>query len=113
MAHLLQDEIRQLEEQLATHSIRASAEALDRLIADEFVEFGSSGRVYTKSEVVALILAAPSTTTTLIDFRVSGVTTDVALATFRTERSLRSSLWRREGQAWRIVFHQGTVLAET
>ena len=113
MAHPLQDEIRQLEEQLATHSIRASAEALDRLIADEFVEFGSSGRVYTKPEVVALILAAPSTTTTLIDFRVSAVTTDVALATFRTERSLRSSLWRREGQAWRIVFHQGTVIAET
>lgn len=114
MAHEFQDEIQELEEQLATHSIRASAEALDQLIADEFLEFGSSGRVYTKADVIALILAAPSTATTLIEFRVSAVTADVALATYRTERSLRSSLWRREGRAWRIVFHQGTpIVAET
>ena len=105
---MLQDEIRELEEQLGMASIRASADALDRLVSDEFVEFGGSGRVYTKPDVIALMLAKPSVTISLIDFRVLAVTADVALATYRTEKSLRASLWRREAGAWRIVFHQGT-----
>jgi hypothetical protein len=105
---MLEDEMRELEEQLATPSVRSSVDALDRLISDQFVEFGSSGRVYSKSDVIALLLAAPSVTTSVTDFRVLALTADVVLATYRTERSVRSSLWRREGQAWRIVFHQGT-----
>jgi hypothetical protein len=108
---MLQDEIRALEEQLVMPSVRASADALDRLISDEFVEFGSSGRVYTKPDIIAQMLEQPNVTINLTEFRVLAVTTDVALATYRTERSLRSSLWRREGQAWRIVFHQGTTTA--
>jgi hypothetical protein len=48
---MLQDEILQLEEQLVAPAVRASADALDRLVSDEFVEFGSSGRVYTKHDV--------------------------------------------------------------
>lgn len=105
---MLEDEIRELEEQLLTPTIRASADALDRLVSDQFVEFGSTGRVYKKPDVIALMLASPNITASLIDFRVLAVTVDVALATYRTERSVRSSLWRREGRAWRIVFHQGT-----
>jgi|SRR6185503_6573758 len=107
---MLQDEIRELEEKLTTQAVRTSADVLDRLVSDEFVEFGSSGRVYTKRDVIAQMLAAPSTTFRVDDFRVLALTPDVALATYRTGRSLRSSLWRREGQAWRIVFHQGTPI---
>jgi len=111
---MLQDEIRELEEKLTTQAVRTSADVLDRLVSDEFVEFGSSGRVYTKRDVIAQMLAAPSTTLRVADFRVLALTPDVALATYRTGRSLRSSLWRREGQAWRIVFHQGTpIITET
>lgn len=111
---MLQDEIRELEEQLVTSAVRASADALDRLVSDEFVEFGSSGRVYTKHDVIAQMLAEPSITVRVADFHVLAVTPDVALATYRTGRSVRSSLWRREGEAWRIVFHQGTpIITET
>jgi hypothetical protein len=114
VARMLQDEIRELEERLTTASVRASAEALDRLVSDQFVEFGSSGRVYTKPEVIAQMLAAPSITLSVEDFRALEVAPDVALATYRTGRSLRSSLWRREGEVWRIVFHQGTpIITET
>jgi len=107
---MLQDEIRELEEQLATPSTRSATDALDRLVSDQFVEFGSSGRVYTKPDVIALMLADPSATVSVTDFRVLAVAPDVALATYRTGGSLRSSLWRREGEAWRIVFHQGTPI---
>ena len=105
---MLQEEILQLEEQLVAPAVRSSADALDRLVSDEFIEFGSSGRVYTKHEVISQMLAAPNITISVSEFRVIAVSADVALATYRTERSLRSSVWRREGQYWRIVFHQGT-----
>jgi len=107
---MLQDEILDLENRLLTPSVRGSAEALDRLIADQFVEFGSSGRLYTKRDVIARMLAAPSITVNIADFRVLAVSPDVALATYRTGKSLRSSVWRREGERWRIVFHQGTPI---
>lgn len=111
---MLQDEIRELEERLLIPAVRASAEALDRLVSDEFVEFGSSGRVYTKQSVIAQMLAEPSITVSVSEFHVLAVSPDVALATYRTGRSLRSSVWRREGEDWRIVFHQGTpTIADT
>jgi hypothetical protein len=108
---MLQDEIRTLEEQLSTPAIRASADALDRLLSDEFLEFGSSGRIYTKQEVIAQLLANPSRQVTLGELQVRALSEDVALATYRTAASLRSSIWRREGECWRAVFHQGTPIA--
>jgi len=107
---MLEDTIRELEEQLVTPAVRGSAEALERLVSEQFSEIGSSGRVYDKRDVVAQILAQPNVTGTFVDFHVLAVSADVALATYRTGRSLRSSIWRREGEHWRIVFHQGTPI---
>lgn len=109
---MIQDEIRRCEEQLGDAHIRASAAALERIVADEFVEFGSSGRTYTKREVIDQMLAHPNVTVSLLDFRVVALSPDVALATYRTAGSLRSSLWRRDRDLWRIVFHQGTPIVD-
>ena len=108
---MLLDEIRELEERLLRPEVRASADTLEGLVADQFVEFGSSGRVYTKRDVIRQMLAAPSVTVKVADFTVLSISPDVALATYRTPNSLRSSIWRREGENWRIVFHQGTPVA--
>ena len=107
---MIQDEIRKLEEQLASSAVRVSAEALDGLISDHFVEFGSSGRVYSKREVIAEMLAKPHITVSLTDFRILAIAQDAALVTYRTGGSLRSSVWRREDEHWRIIFHQGTPI---
>lgn len=109
---MLVDDIRALEEQLLTPAVRASAEALDRLVSDQFVEFGSAGRIYVKRDVVAQMLAKPNVTGSFDEFQVLALSPQVALATYRTGRSLRSSIWRREGEHWRIVFHQGTPIIE-
>jgi hypothetical protein len=106
---MLLDEIRGVEQQLLTAEVRASAEALDRLVSDQFVEFGNTGRGYTKADVIAQILASPVVKVDVSDFQVLAVSADVALATYRTPASLRSSLWRREDGHWRCVFHQGTA----
>jgi len=105
---MLLDEIRGVEQQLLTAEVRSSAEALDRLVSDQFVEFGNSGRIYNKADVIAQMLAAPTVKVDVSDFEVLAVSADVALATYRTPASLRSSLWRREDGHWRCLFHQGT-----
>jgi len=110
---MLEDEIRGVEEQLLRAEVRASSEALDRLVSDRFVEFGSSGRVYTKPDVIAQMLAAPNVRVAVTDFRVLELAPDAALATYRTGASLRSSVWQRVAGQWQIVFHQGTPVIAT
>ena len=44
--------LRSLEEQLLQPEIRRSAAKVGDLLADEFVEFGSSGRAFSKSETI-------------------------------------------------------------
>ena len=110
---MLLDEIRGVEQRLLMAEVRASADALDRLVSDQFVEFGNSGRVYTKAAAIAQLLAAPNVKVDVTDFQVLALSEDVALATYRTPASLRSSVWRREDGHWRCVFHQGTSIAKT
>lgn len=105
---MIQDEILQVEEQLLTSVVRASADALGRMVSDQFVEFGSSGDIFSKRDVIAQMMAKPHITVSLVDFSVLELSPDVALATYKTGRSLRSSVWRRESGQWRIIFHQGT-----
>jgi glyoxylase I family protein len=97
------------------------------LLADDFVEFSSSGRVFGREDIIEAIRHAPapdSTRRTLHDFRVMELGPDVALVTYqalrfegrerREVRSLRSSLWKRmPGGSWKMVFHQGTRTSAT
>jgi hypothetical protein len=99
---------------LLTSPGRSSAEYLRELVSDDFREFGASGGIYGKAEAIAALLSNPSppanpgSTPELVDFRVMEPAPGVALATYRTPLSLRSSIWRREGEAWRLYFHRGT-----
>lgn len=107
-----QDSIRALEEQLLVPEIRASAQAVGQILAEGFVEFGSSGRVYDRAATLAALAGGASPATgTLEDFRVTVVAPQVALATYRLNGVLRSSLWVKQDAAWRILFHQGTPAA--
>lgn len=103
-------EIRELEMTLLRPETRGSPSELNRLLADGFVEFGSSGRVFTKAQVIAALDADPTSPEmpVLDDFQTRELAPDVVLATYRCGRSLRSSIWTHDGTSWRIVFHQGT-----
>ena len=47
--------LRILEESLHTPEVRASREATDALLADDFVEFGNSGTVYDKASILVAL----------------------------------------------------------
>ncbi len=110
--------IYELEISLLKPEVRSSFDQLNNLLADDFKEFGSSGRAYTKQNVLERL---PSNTDMVVyvvsDFVVSILSEDIVMSNFKTERvindiekvlSLRTSLWRKEGGAWRMFFHQGT-----
>jgi hypothetical protein len=81
---------RRLEELLLDARVRASADQVAALIAHNFVEFGSSGVVYDKAEVVAALpeehLKEPPVERTAHDFRVRMLAEGVALVTYRSVR---------------------------
>jgi hypothetical protein len=115
----LVDRIRALEERLLQPDVRTSPQELDRLLANEFVEFASDGRPYDKHQVIEALQHEGPFRRSLVDFHLRLLGHDVALATFRVIRedtrsgeivsSLRSSIWRRGAHDWQVVFHQGTI----
>jgi hypothetical protein len=106
--------IQELEERLLSPAVRRSPEALDSLISDDFLEFGSSGRIWSKADVLNGL--APIGEFSLSDIHVTELGTGYALITYQLAvindgnrtTSLRSSIWRLEDQGWRVLFHQGT-----
>jgi hypothetical protein len=118
----LTEELRSLEEQLARPDVRRSPAELARLIADDFREFGSSGRAFDKNQIIAALEAQAACTLSIDDFQAKRLAADIALVTYRgtaqfagspaKRHSLRSSIWRFRGGKWEVIFHQGTPAEE-
>jgi hypothetical protein len=99
---------------LLAPDVRASRERLDALLTDDFAEFGTTGLVYSKAQVLDQLPGQPAFESSLEQFALRPLAPDVVLAAYRRwaygEESLRTSIWRREGDCWRMAFHQGTVV---
>lgn len=109
-AGILPKLIEALERSLLDPSVRQSTEQLNTLIADDFLEFGSSGKVYNKHDCIKPDEYPRKFVVS--DFKIKELSKDVTLATYKTTEdgiaSLRSSIWQRYGDEWKMIFHQGT-----
>ena len=115
--------LRGLEEMLMDPRVRSSPEKVADLIADEFLEFGRSGRTYDKTSVIRMLSEEAafggSIAPQMRDFMARELAPDVVLLTYRTVgqspddgwaiHTLRSSVWKMIGGRWQIIFHQGTL----
>ncbi len=108
-----------LETSLHKKDIRNSIEKTSELLADDFIEFGSSGIKYDKAFTLdSLSKEQVDLEITVEDFEARYLSDDVVLVTYKTSKldpkngekfySLRSSIWRFNGEKWAMVFHQGT-----
>jgi hypothetical protein len=115
------DLLRQLEEHLLRPEVRGSAEQVGRLLADDFVEFGSSGYAYDKQQIIEALQQEkpdPALRISLTEFAARRLAPGIFLVTYRTtwdagadepgRSRLRSSIWKLIDGRWQMVFHQGT-----
>jgi len=102
----------ELEQRLMRPSVRASPDQVAKLLADEFIEFGSSCRVYGRQQIIELLQQEQQTAkkATVTDLSARRLAADVVLLTYRVVESqtIRSSIWKFADGEWRMVFHQGT-----
>lgn len=118
----LLNHLKELEFNLLLNETRNSPDKLDKLIADEFLEFGSSGIIWSKQSIINLLKESPPIKITASDFKLKRLADDVALLTYKSHRDktnkysevdvLRSSIWKFFGDDWKIIFHQGTISKE-
>jgi hypothetical protein len=111
-----------LEEELLQPAVRKTASRLDALLADEFMEFGSSGQMFDKHAIIEMLRSESPTRRSLTNFRAMILGPEIVLTTYRATtysasgeqpiHSLRSSVWRLHDGRWQMVFHQGTPLQE-
>jgi hypothetical protein len=109
----------ELETSLHRREIRNSAESVSELLADEFIEFGSSGRIFNKSSIIESLKKDKSDEPILVDnFNAHELAPAVVLVTYIANAAgqvatctLRSSIWKLIAGRWQMVFHQGTRTA--
>lgn len=109
-------ELHASEMEMLDPAVRADSVRVRELLHDDFIEFGSTGRVYDKNILVEMLRTERPSTVVIRDFTVRQLASDTALVTYRTvgqsgQEARRSSVWVRQDRAWRMVFHQGTRIS--
>ena len=118
---LVEKQLLRMETELLQPGVRSHRDALASYLGEEFFEFGSSGRIYSRQDAIEALGTESVSRYTIADFSITLLAEGVALVKYRAERqneagqidtvSLRSSVWVLREKGWQIVFHQGTKAA--
>lgn len=108
--------LRTLEESLWQRETRFDRAYMERLFAEDFLEFARSGRIYTREECLSHEPQDIDALLPLPNFEVRLLTPEVAQVRYESrvacggaeQRGNRSSIWSRVGDSWVLRFHQGT-----
>ncbi len=110
--------IRDLEERLLSGEVRRSKSEISHLLSATFVEFGASGKVWSRDEIIRKLSQEQPAARKIDNFHARLLAPGVVLATYQVRRlhpdgslvatSLRSSVWSHDADEWKLVFHQGT-----
>ena len=99
-----------LEKALLSTNVRRNAEALNLLIADEFIEFGKSGKMWCKGDILASLPLQCEAQYEILHFSVIFETSSIVCVEYQMneggESSLRRSIWKFIDERWQMVFHR-------
>jgi hypothetical protein len=106
----------QLEENMWREVTRFDMRFQEASFAPDFFEFGRSGRVYTRDQVIRnvaqpiqAVLPLPDLTIRVLDENTAQLTYNSAVTYDGVvEHARRSSIWSRTKDGWVMRFHQGT-----
>jgi hypothetical protein len=105
----------QCELALLLPEVRRDPQRMRALLHPDFVEYGSSGRVWDRGTIGSV--SADPEQITAADLIARRIGPDAVLLTYRSTRAgrnaLRSSTWiRDETGTWLLLFHQGTPVPD-
>jgi hypothetical protein len=113
--------VRTCEEKLLDPKFRKDRARVSGLLAEDFTEFGASGRIWSREQILDLLETEEFDPPRIEGFACRQISPGVMLATYCTVRTssltgdrtvaLRSSIWTNESGEWRMRFHQGTKTA--
>ncbi|WP_458779473.1 RNase H family protein [Arthrobacter sp. D3-16] len=104
--------VEELERELLGPLVRGDIGRTAVLLHPDFLEIGSSGRVWTRDAMMMALEEDPGERTDIEILGADRIGTSAVLLTYRSYArsgtTLRSSLWVQDGGRWRLRFHQGT-----
>jgi hypothetical protein len=119
---VVEEHLRHLEERLLQPEVRKTAKDIVELLSEDFIEFGSSGRIFHRDQIIEALRNEPEIQRSLTHFKTLVLAPGVVLATYRAirqgsaeeqpEYSLRGSIWKLTEGRWCLLFHQGTLARE-
>jgi hypothetical protein len=109
-------ELTRLENALWREDTRFDLALQEQVFAPDCLEFGRSGRVYTREQMLVTERARIDAVLPLPDLAIRLLDENTAQVTYNSrvtyggvvEHARRSSLWSRTAAGWVLRFHQGT-----
>jgi hypothetical protein len=95
-------------------------EDFDRVMAPSYWEVGASGRRYSRDFILRYLAEHPPADAeasgwTCSDFNLQQLGPETYLLTYSLDQNgrvtRRSTIWRRNGAEWQILYHQGTIVS--
>ncbi|WP_035347467.1 DUF4440 domain-containing protein [Edaphobacter aggregans] len=111
----LQEHLHALEERLLHPDREKDRKDLSSLLASDFREFCTSGRIFDLHQLTNALSASKPRPATMSHFYVTPLGENSALATYHittnNSTSHHSSIWVHRDGRWQMLFHQGTIAA--
>lgn len=109
----IKTELLYLEELLISLEEGKKQNLFQELIADDFLEIGSSGKVYTKDAVFEALKHEKERNIVITGAVIKCISENIYLLVYQSQEPerivKRSSIWVKNENKWQILFHQGTV----
>ena len=106
------EKLKSLEIELSTQSTRKNKERISTLLADDFCEFGKSGRIFDKASIIQLLKDETPNDIQFSNFKFKQLSESVVLLTYQAFAqgicSNGSSIWYCDDGLWKLTHHQGT-----
>jgi hypothetical protein len=117
----VQQELMQREPLFHRAEFGTTRKDLEKMTAPEFWEVSASGRRFSREFVLNTLEPRYEHPTEAVwevsDFHCQQIASDNYLATYTLNQdgriTRRTTIWRRTAEGWQIVFHQGTIVANS
>ncbi len=113
---IIEQKLKDLEKLLLKPDVRKSLKVLLKILADDFVEYGSSGKIFSNKEIINALQSETIQKLKLSNFKLRELGKNHYLVTYKGIKeeggqkyySLRSSIWIKVKDEYQMIFHQGT-----